>query len=228
MKRKPHSVVPLLVCLSLLMIALSACGRSARPTETVLPAEQAASEATQPAEQAAPEVAPPAEQAASEAAQPADPEDLQAALAAEVVDDRPGVLATLGRPDAFDISFVAVEGGQVRMESWRYYQFGTRVDFVDGEAVWTMEIEPVPAGTLFAAWYDPMDFEAGMSAAEASRVIAAASPAGAAPERIDLAEGGEDLAGGSALVGDQILVGLYEDRVVYVETVALAPAGGEQ
>ena len=139
-----------------------------------------------------------------------------------------GCSATLGRPDAFDISFVAVEGGQVRMESWRYYQFGTRVDFVDGEAVWTMEIEPAPAGTLFAAWYDPTDFEAGMSGAEASRVIAAASPAGAAPERIDLAEGGEDLAGGSTLVGDQILVGLYEDRVVYVETVALAPAGGEQ
>jgi hypothetical protein len=210
------------------MIALSACGRSASPTDTVPPAEQAASEATPPAGQAAPEAATPAEQAGSEAAQPADPEDLQAALAAEVVDDRPGVLATLGRPDAFDISIVAVEGGQVRMESWRYYQFGTRVDFVDGEAIWTMEIEPVPDGTLFAAWYDPMAFEAGMPAAEASQVIAAASPAGAAPERIDLAEGGEDLAGGSALVGDQILVGLYEDRVVYVETVALEPAGGEQ
>ena len=145
-----------------------------------------------------------------------------------MVDDRPGVHATLGRPDAFDISIVAVEGGQVRMESWRYYQFGTRVDFVDGEAVWTMEIEPAPDGTLFAAWYDPMDFEVGMSGAEASEVIAAASPAGAAPERIDLAEGGEDLAGGSALVGDQILIGLHEDRVVYVETVALVPAGGEQ
>jgi hypothetical protein len=210
------------------MIALSACGGSARQAETPIPTGQAAAGATQPVEQATPDAVQPAEQPTAEATQPDDPENLPAALAAEVVDDRPEVLATLGRPDAFDISFVTVEGGQVRMESWRYYQFGTRVDFVDGEAIWTMEIEPVPDGTLFAAWYDPLDFEAGMSGVEVAQVIAAASPAGAAPERIDLAEGGEDLAGGSALVGDQIVVGLHEDRVVYVETMALVPGGGEQ
>ncbi len=86
----------------------------------------------------------------------------------------------------------------------------------------------MPDGTLFAAWYEPMDFTTGMSGAEVSRVIAAASPAGATPERIDLSDGGEDLAGGPALVGDQILIGLHEDRVVYVETMALVPEGGEQ
>lgn len=154
--------------------------------------------------------------------------DLQAALNSEVADDRPGVLEQLGRPDAFDISVVMVEGVQVRMESWRYYQFGTRVDFCDGEAVWTMDIEPMPDGTIFAAWYDPLAFKAGMTADEASREAAAASPVGFQPELIDLSEGGEDLAGGKALVGDQILIGLYEDQVVYVETVALAPEGGEE
>lgn len=157
-----------------------------------------------------------------------DNDELKAALNAEVVDDRPEILATLGTPDAFDISFVQVEGVQVRTESWRYYQYGTRVDFVDGEAVWTIEIEPMPDGTIFAAWYDPLAFEAGMTAAEASRVAAAASPAGVEPASIDLAEGGEDLAGGAALVGDQIVIGLYQDQVVYVETVALVPGGGEQ
>jgi hypothetical protein len=160
----------------------------------------------------------------------ADLGDLEAALAAETVDDRPGVLAYLGRPDAFNIAIVQVEGGTVRKESWRYYQYATRVDFVDGEAVLTMEIEPMPEGTLFAAWYDPLAFEEGMTGAEVASVAASASPAGMEPEPLDLSEGGEDLAGGTALVGDQILMGLHEDRLVYVETVALMPveAGKEE
>jgi hypothetical protein len=156
-----------------------------------------------------------------------DVDDLQAAPSADVVDDRPQVLAALGRPDAFDISIVLVEGVKVRTESWRYYQYGTRVDFVDGEAVWTAAIEPLPDGTLFAAWYDPLAFDTDMTGPELSQMVAAASPAGAAPVAIDLSAGGEDLAGGTALVGDQIMVGLYEDELVYVETVALMPEGGE-
>jgi hypothetical protein len=47
------------------------------------------------------------------------------------------------------------------------------------------------------------------------------------PQLIDLSEGGEELAGGTMLVGDQILIGLHQDRVVYVETIALEPEGGE-
>jgi hypothetical protein len=155
-------------------------------------------------------------------------EDLEAALTAETDDNRPEILSYLGNPDAFDISIVEVEGVQVRLESWRYFQYGTRVDFVDGEAVWTIPIEPMPEGTIFAAWYDPLDFEIGMTAAEAVHVITNASPAGAAPELIDLAEGGDDLVGGAALVGDQIMVGLENDQVVYVETIALVPEGGGQ
>lgn len=156
-----------------------------------------------------------------------DIDDLQAALNAEVIDDRPGVLEYLGPPDAFDISIVEVEGVDVRMESWRYYQFGTRVDFVDGEAVWTIEIEPMPEGTIFAAWYDPLAFKMGMTMTEASQVAADASPAGTVPHLIDLSEGGEDLAGGLALIGDQIMIGLSENRVVFVETVAMVPTEGE-
>ena len=154
-------------------------------------------------------------------------DDLALALASEVVDDRPGVMEELGRPDAFDISIVQIEGGEVRMESWRYFQYAMRVDFVDGEAVWTMEVDPVPEGTIFAAWYDPLAFEAGMTVEEASALAAQASPAGMVPVYIDLSQGGEDLAGGLILAGDQILLGLENGRLVYVETIAMVPAGGE-
>lgn len=157
-----------------------------------------------------------------------DLEDLQAALTVEKVDDRPEVIAYMGVPDAFDIAFVEVEGGFVRMESWRYYQFALQVDFVDGEAVWMIELEPLPAGTLFAVWYDPLAFTQGMSAVEVARLVAASSPAGEQPQWIDLAEGGEDLLGGTALIGDQIVIGFDQDQLVYVETIALLPSGGEQ
>lgn len=154
--------------------------------------------------------------------------DLPAALDAETVDHRPEVLEYLGRPDAFDIAIVEVEGRSVRRESWRYFQYGTRVDFVNGEAVLTVEIEPVPDRTLFAAWYDPLAFEAGMSPEEVNRVIQETSPAGTAGEQISFPPGGEDLAEGSALIGDQIMIGFYEERLVYVETIALVSEGGEQ
>lgn len=147
---------------------------------------------------------------------------------AEAVDDRPGVIDYLGRPDAFDISIVEVEGELVRMESWRYYQFGIRVDFVDGEALWTMDIDPMPEGTIFAAWYDPLTFKTNMPKDQVIQLVTAASPAGFEPEEIDLGEGGEDLVGGTALVGDQILIGLYQDRLLYVETIALSPEGGAE
>lgn len=154
--------------------------------------------------------------------------DLQAALDAETADHRSEVLEYLGFPDAFDIAIVEVEGRSVRRESWRYFQYGTRVDFVDGEAVLTVEIEPVPEGTLFAAWYDPLAFETGMTVQEVSQVIRNASPADADGEEISLSPGGEDLVGGKVLVGDQILVGFYQGRLVYVETIALVPEGGQQ
>jgi len=155
------------------------------------------------------------------AGNPISSEDLALALAAPTVDERPEILENLGRPDEFDISFVQVEGGQVRLESWRYYRLGTRVDFADGVIVWTIDLELAPAGSLFPAWYDPTAFETGITMDEATALVTAASPAGFVPETIDLSEGGEDLAGGIMLVGDQITLGFEEGRLVYVETLGV-------
>jgi hypothetical protein len=150
---------------------------------------------------------------------------LEEVLAEETSDDRPEVVSYLGLPDAFTISEIMLEGTPVRVETWLYYAFSTRVDFVDGEATWTMDIEPVPEDSILPAWYDPMAFELGMSQAEAARVAAAASPANMSPEWIDLADAGEDLSGGSMLVGDQIILGLDESGLIYVETIGLFPEG---
>lgn len=154
--------------------------------------------------------------------------ELQEALKIDLIDHRPEVYAYLGRPDAFDIAVIEVEGVLVRMESWRYYQYGTQVDFVDGSAIWVVEIDPMPEGTIFAAWYDPMAFFDGITGTSAIQIATDASPDNMAPQIIDLAEGGEDLVGGYALVGDQIVIGLFQDQVVYVETIAFVPEGGLQ
>jgi hypothetical protein len=150
---------------------------------------------------------------------------LEEVLAEDVVDDRPGVIGYLGLPDAFTISSITMDGVPVRMETWRYFAFEMRVDFVDGEAALTMDIEPAPEDTLFPAWYDPLAFELGMSPSEVAAVVAAASPAGQTPEAIDLSDGGDDLVGSTMLVGDQIMIGLDPTGVVYIETIALFPEG---
>lgn len=150
---------------------------------------------------------------------------IEEVLQEESLDDRPGVVSYLGLPDAFTISQILVEGVPVRVEAWRYFAFAMRVDFVDGEATWTMDLEPAPEDSILPAWYDPLAFELGMPASEVASVVALASPAGLSPEVTDLSEGGEDLAGASMMVGDQILIGLDESGVVYVETIALFPEG---
>ncbi|MDF1500800.1 MAG: FHA domain-containing protein [Anaerolineales bacterium] len=76
---------------------------------------------------------------------------LEEVLEQDTVDDRPGVISYLGRPDAFTISEIIVGGSPVRVETWRYFAFGTRVDFVDGEATWTMDIEPAPEDSIMPA-----------------------------------------------------------------------------
>lgn len=145
-------------------------------------------------------------------------EDLALALALPTVDERPDILARFGPPDEFEISIVQVEGGQVRMEAWRYYGFGTRVDFVDGEIIWTIDLEPGPAESLFPAWYDPTIFETGMTIDDARQVLVATSPAAFVPEEIDLSDGGEDLAGGVMLIGDQIMLVFDQGVLAYAET----------
>lgn len=155
-------------------------------------------------------------------------EDLALALSADLPDERPEILATLGRPDEFEIAVVQVEGGEIRRETWRYFGLGTRVDFVDGAIVWAVELEPPERRIVFPAWYDPTAFTTGMSLAEASALVQRASPAGAVPEPIDLSSGGEDLTGGVLLVGDQITLGFQDGRLVYVETIGanVGEAGG--
>lgn len=141
---------------------------------------------------------------------------VEEALAVEPVDRRQEVLEEMGAPDAFTITFQQIEGQTVRWEEWSYHEFDSRFDFVDGELLWAVELEPVPDGSIYAHFYDPRDFHASMTTAEARQLLADQELV-----QVDLAEG--DIPGGLLLAGDQILLGFENDRLVYVQTLILTP-----
>jgi hypothetical protein len=150
-------------------------------------------------------------------------DDVAAAFSAETVDDRPELLATMGVPDTFAISWEEVEGRLVQMESWGYHGYATRVDLVDREIVLTTDLDMLDPDALYPGWYDPTAFTALMPMSSAVAIAAASSPAAFQPEAIDLSGGGDDFAQMDLYAGDQIILGFVDEQLVYVESVALAP-----
>jgi hypothetical protein len=138
------------------------------------------------------------------------------ALAVPPEDHRPGVLEQLGPPDAFTLEWEILEGQVVRWEEWSYFDFRSRFDFIDGELVWTLDIEPAPDGSIYAHTFDPLAFEPGMSMAEVEAVL---------PEleftEFPLEEA--DIPGGVLMASDQILLGFDQDALVFVQTYMLTP-----
>jgi len=139
---------------------------------------------------------------------------LEEALAVPPEDRRPNVLEEMGAPDTFTIRFETLEGQIVRWEEWSYFDFNARFDFVDGELLWTVELEPAPEDTVFAHFYDPQDFEASMSEAQVRALLADQELASLPMDEADVPEG-------LLLAGDQIVMGFDDDQLVYVETFAL-------
>ena len=98
---------------------------------------------------------------------PAEPAmSVEEALEIEPLDSRPTVMEEMGPPDAFTIQFKELEGEIVRWETWSYFDFTTQFDFIDGELIWTIDIEPVPDGSIYAHFYDPLELQEGMSQAD--------------------------------------------------------------
>jgi len=142
---------------------------------------------------------------------------LEEAFEVTPVDSRPTVMEEMGPPDAFTITFQELEGQIVRWETWSYFDFTTQFDFIDGELLWTIDLEEVPDGSIYAHFYDPADFQVGMSAAEVKNLLSD-------QELLEIDLDALEYEDGLALAGDQILVGFDQDQLVYVETVILSPA----
>lgn len=131
------------------------------------------------------------------------------------VDRRPAILAEMGAPDSFSVSADEVDGEPVRLESWRYHEEATQIDFVDGEILWSIELERIPDGSLYPLRYEPAQFELLASAAEVRDVLP-----GVELTTIDLDD--ETIPDGVMLAGEQLLLGFVDDQLIYVEAVPLA------
>lgn len=141
---------------------------------------------------------------------------LEEALSMPVEDHRERMLELMGPPDTFRLIFQELVGSLVRREEWSYYDLGARFDFVDGQLIWSVDLEPVPEVAVYAHFYDPRDFNAYMSTAEAREVLADQELA-----EMDLTDG--DIPGGLMLGADQLMLGFDQDRLVYAESFYLVP-----
>lgn len=142
---------------------------------------------------------------------------LDEALQVAPEDARPEVLRLMGQPDSFTLEWQDLNGQRVRWEEWSYFDQGTRFDFLDGELVWTIDIEPAPDGSLFAHFYDPLEFDDGLSLDDVTALLGDQEL-----EQVALDEA--DIPGGQLLIGDQILLGFDAGKLVSVQTLVLAPA----
>jgi hypothetical protein len=141
---------------------------------------------------------------------------LEEALTMPVEDHRGRMLELMGPPDTFRLIFQELEGTVVRREEWAYYDLGARFDFVDGGLIWSVDLESVPEVAVYAHFYDPRDFTAYMSTAEAREVL----------EGQELAEMGlsdGDIPEGYFIGADQLMLGFDQDRLVYAESFYLVP-----
>lgn len=127
-----------------------------------------------------------------------------------------GVVAELGWPDGFTILFYETEPGRpTRTETWSYYAAGREISFVDGE-ITAQEPPDERPGEVVAAAYRPESFSALMSLDD---VVAASG----IDEYLEVQLEDEVLAGGTVFVGEQLLFGTRDGRLLYIEAVPLTP-----
>lgn len=139
---------------------------------------------------------------------------LEQALSTPSEDHQVRLLELMGPPDTFRLTFQELEGTDVRWEEWAYYDLGARFDFVDGHLLWTVDLEPAPDLAIYAHLYDPREFTANMSPAEAKALLVDQEVA-----EMDLAEG--DIPGGLMMGADQLMLGFDQERLVYAESYYL-------
>ena len=133
--------------------------------------------------------------------------------------DQKAMVRKLGPPESFKLIFSKEGDKTVRIESWNYYRFKTRIAFIDGAIETESEIDDVPNWTLLPVDYLPEQFTNGMSLEEVKQRILGDRPF----ESIDLQA--DQLPGTQLQVigSDQIVMGFEQGKLIYAETVPLVP-----
>jgi hypothetical protein len=129
------------------------------------------------------------------------------------------VFGDMGAPQAFTLLFYEEElldgsYGDVRFETWDYYEAGVSYTFVNGELAGEDPLEVEIVGEIYPIPYQPDQFTAYMGLDE---VLASAglNRYMVVPLEKELVEGGE------VYYADELTFGLKDDELRYIEALAL-------
>lgn len=135
------------------------------------------------------------------------------------MDSREALVSVLGTPDAMSGKILVVGDLEMWVESYTYADLATRFDLSNGLVVGSEAIDPFPDGTLLPLH---VGVRLGMTEAEVRDTLIGFELTEVDGATFDLP------AGSSILAGGQVMIGLFEDRVVYLQTYPLVPdADGE-
>jgi len=126
------------------------------------------------------------------------------------------LIDVLGPPDSFAILFYTEEGNDIRHETWRYYDDGREIVFVNGEIILDEAVD-YQAGDFSPTPYGPHQFAADMSLADA---LASAGIGSYLRRPIDDAI----VVGGDVIYARQLALGLKNGRLLSVEAMSLGKA----
>lgn len=129
---------------------------------------------------------------------------------------RDDLVAVLGQPDSFRAELDALDGQDVLVESLVYGEIGQRFDLIDNVVTGSESIDPFPDDTLFPLQYSMNEVRPGLTRADVDEFMT-----GVEFTEID----GEALGlpGATVLSAGQLVLALFDDRVIYVETFPLVP-----
>ena len=132
--------------------------------------------------------------------------------------DQEAIVAKLGNPDSFTITFYQEEFnpvyiGDVRDEIWRYYDAGIAYTFYNGKLEYQESIPDAPINFL-PAQYSPDQFVAyaNLKSVLASNTI---------PDYFELPLEKELVNHGKLYYAPGLTFGLAKDRLIYVETISM-------
>jgi hypothetical protein len=136
--------------------------------------------------------------------------------------EQQALIDQFGYPDAFTIQFYVdsltdQSQQEVRLEIWTYYLAGQEITLLNGQVIDRFEID-IPYGALAPVPYRPEQFTGNMDADTALL-------ASGLQEYIKAPLETESVPGGILLFGEQIVLGLKDDNLLYVEGFALEEGG---
>jgi hypothetical protein len=131
------------------------------------------------------------------------------------MDTKDALVSVLGPPDAYSAKVVVLDDGEATVETHTYADLSTRFDIVDGLVVGSEAVEPYPDGTLLPLHVSVLRL--GMTEAEVRDSLIGVELTEVDGVALDMP------AGSSVLAGGQVLICLFDDRVVYLQTYPLVP-----